>query len=77
MRCIVPIMLIFTLLLQVYIVAGGDVVNGRGGSNLASTETLEKDGGSAWQLVASLPSGRWGVRGLGLDNGMFIVTGEC
>ena len=45
--------------------------------DLASTETLEKDGGSAWQEVASLPSFRWGVRGLGLDSGRFIVTGEC
>ena len=76
MRCIVLIMLIFTLLLQVYIVAGGYVVNGRGGSNLASTETLEKDGGSAWQLVASLPSARQAVRGVGLDNGRFMVTGQ-
>ena len=59
--------------MQVYIVSGGY----SGNSYLASTETLNKDGGSAWQLVASLPSGRWGVRGLGLDNGMFIVTGEC
>ena len=76
MRCIVLIMLISTLFMQVYIVAGGYVVNGRGGSNLASTETLEKDGGSAWQLVASLPSARYGVRGLGLDNGRFMVTGQ-
>ena len=76
MQCIV-LMLIFTLLMQVYIVAGGYVVNGRGGSNLASTETLEKDGGSAWKLVASLPSGRGGIRGVGLDGGMFMVTGEC
>ena len=59
--------------MQVYIVSGGY----SGNSYLASTETLNKDGGSAWQLVARLPSGRWGVRGLGLDNGMFIVTGEC
>ena len=41
-----------------------------------TSETLEKDGGSAWQLVASLPSARIGVRGLGLDNGRFIVTGQ-
>ena len=59
--------------MQVYIVSGGRV-----GSNtrLASTETLEKEGGSAWQLVASLPSARYGVRGLGLDNGRFMVTGQ-
>ena len=75
MQCIV-LMLIFTLLMQVYIVAGGYVVNGRGGSNLASTETLEKDGGSAWQLVASLPSARQGLQGVGLDNGRFMVTGQ-
>ena len=72
-------MLILTLIVQVYIVTGGAPgYNSRGdGTILSSTETLEKDGGSAWQLVASLPSGRWGVRGLGLDNGMFMVTGEC
>ena len=54
-------------------VAGG----GDGRSALESTEILEKDGGSAWKLVASLPSARDGVRGLGLDHGRFIVTGEC
>ena len=64
-------MLILTLIVQVYIVSGG-YDNG----NLASTETLEKDGGSAWQYVASLPSARKGVRGLGLDNGRFMVTGQ-
>ena len=46
-------MLILTLIVQVYIVAGGE-----GGGSLTSTETLEKDGGSAWQVVASLPSHR-------------------
>ena len=65
-------MLILTLILQVYIVSGGD----SGSSNLASTETLEKDGGSEWQLVASLPSAMRGVRGVGVDQGRFIVTGE-
>ena len=70
---IVQRMLIFTLFMQVYIVTGG-----YGSSFMeSSTETLEKDGGSAWKLVASLPSFRWGVRGLGLDSGRFIVTGEC
>ena len=59
--------------MQVYIVTGG-----YGNSFMeSSTETLEKDGGSAWKLVASLPSFRWGVRGLGLDHGRFMVTGEC
>ena len=66
-------MLIFTLFVQIYIVSGGY----SGSSLLASTETLEKDGGSAWQYVASLPSARNGFRGVGLDGGMFMVTGEC
>ena len=57
-----------------YIVSGG--WGDSSSSNLASTETLEKDGGSAWQLVASLPSGRHTVKGVGLDNGRFMVTGE-
>ena len=63
---------VFTLIMQVYIVSGG----GDAFSTVASTETLEKDGGSAWQLVASLPSARYGVRGVGLDNGRFMVTGQ-
>ena len=66
--------LILTLLVQIYIVSGGADSSSY---SLASTETLEKEGGSAWQLVASLPSGRYGVRGLGLDNGRFMITGEC
>ena len=54
-------------------VAGG----GDGRSALESTEILEKDGGSAWKLVADLPGPeRNGARGLGLDNGRFIVTGQ-
>ena len=65
-------MLILTLILQVYIVSGG----GSRGSRLASTETLEKDGGSAWQYVASLPEARYHHKGLGLDNGRFMVTGQ-
>ena len=77
MQCIVLIMLISTLLMQVYIVAGGYVVDGGRGSNLASTETLEKEGGSAWHLVASLPEARQGVSGVGLDNGRFMVTCKC
>ena len=56
--------------MQVYIVSG--CRNGQ-----CHTETLEKDGGSAWQSAASLPSARGGYRGLGLDHGRFIVTGEC
>ena len=58
--------------MQVYIVSGGT-----DGSNLASTEILEKDSGSEWQYVASLPSARDSIKGVGLDHGRFIVTGEC
>ena len=70
-----------TLFTQVYIVSGGIGVILEGGwrskaINLASTETLEKEGGSAWQLVASLPSARFKFRGLGLDNGRFMVSGQ-
>ena len=74
-------MLIFTLFLQVYVVAGGEhwVKGGEhwDGGALKYTEILEKDGGSAWKLVASLPSARGGIRGVGLDHGRFIITGEC
>ena len=54
--------------MQVYIVAGG-----RG---VATSETLLKDGGTSWQSAASLPSVRDAPRGIGLDNGHFLVTGE-
>ena len=57
--------------MQVYIVAGG-----WDGSYMESTETLEKEGGSAWQVMASLPSARYAVRGLGLHSGRFMVTGQ-
>ena len=73
--------MIFTLFLQVYVVAGGEhwVTGGEhwDGGALKYTEILEKDGGSAWKLVASLPSARGGIRGVGLDHGRFIITGEC
>ena len=66
-------MLILTLIImQVYIVSGG-----YGSSPVASTETLEKDGGTEWQEVASLPWAKYAFRGVGLDGGWFMVTGEC
>ena len=70
-------MLIFTLFMQVYIVSGGRDRSSGSTVVISSTETLVKDGGSTWQLVANLPSGRHGVRGVGLDHGRFMVTGEC
>ena len=66
-------MLIFILFMQVYIVSGG---RDRSGNVWASTETLVKNGGSAWQMVANLPSARQGVRGVGLDHGRFMITGQ-
>ena len=65
-------MLILTLIVQVYIVSGGT----DGWNFVASTETLEKDGGTEWQEVASLPEARYHHRGLGLDNGRFMITGQ-
>ena len=67
-------MSIFPLIVQVYIVSGGRADSST--SPLASTETLEKDGGSAWQYVASLPEARSGFKGLGLDHGRFMITGQ-
>ena len=66
--------MIFTLTMQVYIVSGGWVSN----STFATTETLQKDGGISWQSVADLPTsrGRAYLRGVGLPEGRFIVTGE-
>ena len=59
--------------MQVYIVSGGFWV----ASRRSSTEILEKDGGTEWQEVASMPYALWGPKGVGLDNGRFMVTGEC
>ena len=74
--------------MQVYIVAGGlqncHFTHSRD-SMEASTEILLKNGGKAWNEVAKLPVvGRWkslnggrdGVRGLGIENGKFMITGE-
>ena len=65
---------VFTVLLQVYIVTGG-LGSPYAPVVLESTETLVR--GRAWQRRASLPSARYGVRGLGLDHGRFMITGEC
>ena len=67
-------MLIFKLpmLMQVYIVAGGDDYS----TDLSSTETLEKEGGTEWKEVASLPEAKFAPKGLGLNNGRFMVTGQ-
>ena len=61
----------FIQILQLYIVAGGRSRR----SPISATETLVKDGGTAWQSAAQLPSARELIAGVGLDNGRFIVTG--
>ena len=43
--------------------------------NLASTETLMKNGGTAWQPVKDLRTARDQLAGVGLDHGRFLVTG--
>ena len=51
-----PDLLLTVYINTLYIVSGGlDSSN----TGFASTETLEKDGGRAWQEVASLPEARW------------------
>ena len=57
--------------MQSYIVSGGYP-----GPAMVSTEILKKEGGSSWQKVSSLPSRRWGLRGVSLPNGHFMVSGE-
>ena len=59
--------------IQVYMVAGG----WSGLANLASTETLLAEAGTAWVEAAALPSARRGLSGQGLGDRHFIVTGEA
>ena len=65
-------LLLLTLPLQFYIVSGGHL----GDSNLASTEILKKNGGTSWAKVASLPTPIFGIRGVSLPDGHFLVSGE-
>ena len=46
-------------------------------ANLASTETLLAEAGTAWVEAAALPSARRGLSGQGLGDRHFIVTGEA
>ena len=48
-----------------------------GGSQTKTTETLLRDGGTAWKSAAQLPSVSYviGIRGIGY-NGQFIVAGD-
>ena len=65
--------------MQFYIVSGGRGLTTRTEDRrytMASTEVLKKDGGTSWQIVASLPSVRHNLRGVSLPNGHFMVSGE-
>ena len=60
-------------MVQTYIVSGG---RNYGNQYLSSTEILEKDRGTSWKSAAELPYSAINLRGVSLDNGLFIVTGE-
>ena len=47
-----------------------------GGLSTTTAETLVKNGGTSWLSVANLPSSIHGLRGVGLPDAKFIVTGE-
>ena len=46
-----------------------------GGQYLSSTEILMKDGETSWKSAAELPYKAQSLRGVSLDNGLFLVTG--
>ena len=61
------------IVVQVYIVTGGE--DGYPDNNpLSSTETLTA-GSSEWQYAGALPSARYDLRGVTIDN-QFYVLGE-
>ena len=63
--------------MQFYIVSGGHPKGSWGQpGNMDSTEILKKEGGASWQPAASLPTSRFGLRGVSLPNGHFMVSGE-
>ena len=59
------------VVVQMYIVTGGV---DSGYDTLSSTETLTA-GSSEWQYAGALPSARWKLRGVTIDN-HFYVLGE-
>ena len=65
---------LLTITTQLYIVTGGHWW--KQDLDLVTTEILKKEGGTSWQIAASLPSKRLGTSGLSLPNGHFIVSGE-
>ena len=64
--------------MQFYLVSGGFSRISRKYVSIiiGSTEILKKEGGTSWQRAASLPSERYGLRGVSLPNGHFMVSGE-
>ena len=62
--------------MQFYLVSGGYTRILTRTLGIGSTEILKKEGGTSWQRAASLPSERWGLRGVSLPNGNFMVSGE-
>merc|ERR1711973_761449 len=55
---------------RVFLVAGGV----DGSNRLSSTETLV-EGGQAWNFQQTLPSGRYGLRGISLPNTVIMTGG--
>ena len=62
--------------LQVYIVTGGMGGGEWYGYALASTETLVKKRGTAWQYARDLPIDTRAMSGVSLDNGDFLLVGQ-
>ena len=48
---------------------------GQDGHSRSTTETLVRDGGTAWKYAARLPGPIYGIKGVGF-NGHFIVAGN-
>ena len=48
---------------------------GKYGHSGSTTETLVRDGGTAWKYAARLPTEIYGIKGIGF-NGHFIVAGN-
>ena len=62
--------------LQVYLVTGGMGEGEWYGLALASTETLVKKRGTAWQYARDLPIDTRAMSGVSLDNGDFLLVGQ-
>ena len=63
---------LLTITSQFYIVTGGN----DGSRDLDSTEIMNKDGGTSWHTVASMPSISYALSGVSLPNGHFMISGE-